>query len=99
MWYLDEIAIMKQRLFCKNQKLDKVNFGVGPLQVEDDETLASQAQIIMLVAMNENWQLPVSRVPKVLYTRSVDGKMAVSNNAFSSTRRFDNETSIEPVQR
>lgn len=55
----DEIAIRRQKLFHNNQKLGAVNFGAGPMQGEEDETVATQALVFMLVALNENWKLPV----------------------------------------
>lgn len=55
----DEIAIRKQKLFHNNQKLGSINFGAGPMQGEESETVATQALVFMLVALNENWKLPV----------------------------------------
>ena len=55
----DEMAIRKQKLFNKKRKLGLVNFGVGPTEGEDEDTIATQALVFMLVALNENWKLPV----------------------------------------
>ncbi|CAB3222380.1 unnamed protein product [Arctia plantaginis] len=53
------MAIRKQQLFNKKRKLGMVNFGVSPLEGEDEDTIATQALVFMLVALNENWKLPV----------------------------------------
>lgn len=55
----DEISIRRQKLFHTNRKLGSVNFGAGPMQGEEAETVATQALVFMLVALNENWKLPV----------------------------------------
>ncbi|RVE44549.1 hypothetical protein evm_010795 [Chilo suppressalis] len=55
----DEMAIRKQKLFNQKRKLGMVNFGVGPVEGEDKDTIATQALVFMLVTLNENWKLPV----------------------------------------
>lgn len=55
----DEVAIRKQKLFHKERKLGTVNIGAGPVDGEEEDTVASQALVFMLVSLTENWKLPV----------------------------------------
>ncbi|CAB3224875.1 unnamed protein product [Arctia plantaginis] len=55
----DEMAIRRQMLFHKHRKLGAVNFGAGPQVGDEDDQVASQALVFMLVSLTENWKLPV----------------------------------------
>ncbi|RVE41326.1 hypothetical protein evm_014021 [Chilo suppressalis] len=55
----DEMAIRRQKLYHNQQKLGAVNFGAGPQEGDCDDHVATQALVFMLVALTENWKLPV----------------------------------------
>lgn len=54
----DEMAIRQQKIWCGGRYIGVVDLGLG--EATDDDSIAQQAYVLLLVSLNESWKIPLA---------------------------------------
>jgi hypothetical protein len=55
----DEMAIREQLIYCKGRFVGGVDLGTTDTQDNDTATMANNACVLMAVAINQHWKIPI----------------------------------------